>query len=83
MTLAIISEKGQLTIPSAIRVKAHLSPGSRVEIQWREGEIVLRPLKRLSDLAGIFQHAAMGKSFEEERTEMEEAVAREVADEGR
>jgi len=80
MTTAIVSEKGQLTLPAAIRKKARIHPGTRVEIDYRDGEIVLRPLKRLSELAGIFHHAATGITKDEEtiRVEMEEAVAREV-----
>lgn len=80
MTTAIISEKGQLTLPAAIRKKAHIQPGTRVEIEMRDGEIVLHPLKRLSELAGIFHHATANRVSDQEsvRVEMEEAVAREV-----
>ena len=46
----------------------------------REGEIVLRPLRRLSELAGNFHHATAHRVVDQEsvRVEMEEAVAREV-----
>ncbi len=80
MTTAIVSEKGQLTLPAAIRKKAHIQPGTRVEIDVRDGEIVLRPLKRLSEFAGVFHYAAANRVADQEtiRTEMEEAIAREV-----
>lgn len=83
MSTSIISEKGQITLPSAIRKKARLSPGTRVEVEFRDGEIILRPIKRLSELAGIFHQAAMGVAtdYETVRDEMEEAVAREVMNE--
>ncbi len=80
MTTAIISEKGQLTLPAAIRKIAHIQPGTRVEIDIRDGEIIVRPLKRLSELAGIFHHAATHRvaDYAAVRIVMEEAVAREV-----
>jgi len=80
MTTTTISETGQLTLPAVIRKKAHIQPGTRVEIDFRDGEIVLRPLKRISELAGIFHHAVDDRVSDHEsiRIEMEEAVAREV-----
>jgi len=80
MTTVTFSEKGQVTVPSEIRKKAHIQPGTRATVEFRDGEIVMRPIKRLSELAGIFRDAAIGvtKDSETIRNEMEEAVAREV-----
>ncbi len=39
----IISERGQITLPSKIRKKLGLNPGKVVTIEEREGELVLRP----------------------------------------
>jgi antitoxin PrlF len=37
-----ISSKGQITIPVEIRDRLGLTPGTRVEMELREGEVVLR-----------------------------------------
>jgi antitoxin PrlF len=39
----IISERGQITLPSKIRKKLGLEPGSIVTIEERERELVIRP----------------------------------------
>ena len=54
MTIAKISEKGQLTIPAGIRKKLNLSQGSLVRIAISGQEIRLIPeTKSLSSLRGI------------------------------
>ena len=85
MTTTIVSEKGQLTLPSAIRRKAHIHPGTRVEIEVREDEIILRPLKSLRELAGVFRYAAEGKTgtFEEIREQVMTDIAKEIVHEDR
>jgi bifunctional DNA-binding transcriptional regulator/antitoxin component of YhaV-PrlF toxin-antitoxin module len=61
-----------------------IAPGATVEIVTGEGEIVIRRRRSISELFGIFHDrlppgAPLG--WEEERRIMEEAVARQVADE--
>lgn len=62
MTIAIMSKKGQLTIPSSIRRQVNMQPGMQVEVIVRGDEVVLRPLKPLRELAGIYQEYARGKT---------------------
>jgi len=83
MTIAHVSEKGQITLPAVIRRKLGIRPQSRVEIVVRDGEIAIRPLKSIGDVAGIFRRSARSgpPDWEAERAETERAVAREVADE--
>ena len=83
MTRATVSEKGQLTLPIGIRRKLGIGPRSRVELELRGNEIIIRPLKSISEVAGVFREHAEGVSadWETVRTETERAVAREVADE--
>lgn len=50
-----VSENGQITIPLSIRKEAHLLPGTRVELELRDNEIVLRPIKPLHELYGSLQ----------------------------
>jgi AbrB family looped-hinge helix DNA binding protein len=40
--MAKIYEKGQITIPKAVRAAAGLAPGDRVVVEAREGEVVIR-----------------------------------------
>ncbi len=83
MTRGTVSEKGQLTLPIAMRRKLGIRPRSRVELELRGNEIIIRPLKSISEVAGVFREYAEGVSadWESVRTETERAVAREVADE--
>ena len=39
-----VREKFQVTIPEKVRAKVPLNVGKRVEVEAREGEIVIRPI---------------------------------------
>jgi len=84
MKSGTMSDKGQLTIPSELRQKAQLHPGARVEFEWRDGEIVIHPLKTVRELGGIFAEYAVGKGtdFERIREEAMEKAAAEIVSEG-
>jgi AbrB family looped-hinge helix DNA binding protein len=44
MTVAVMSSKGQMTIPKAIRDKLKLKPGDRIEFgETPDGRVVLYP----------------------------------------
>jgi len=47
-----LSTKGQVTIPQEIREKAGIGPGSAVEIEYRDGEIHLRPTPNPAETPG-------------------------------
>jgi AbrB family looped-hinge helix DNA binding protein len=83
MTTVNISDKGQITVPAAMRRRLGLRAHSRVTLELREDELVLRPVKTISEVAGIFREQARGKraSWEKVRRQVTEAVAREVAGE--
>ena len=84
MPFARVSSKGQITLPAEIRRKLSIEPNSRVDIVLRDAEIVIRPLKTVSELKGILRDHVRGRerlSWDEERRRMEELVAREVEDE--
>jgi AbrB family looped-hinge helix DNA binding protein len=81
MKITTISDRGQITIPASARRRLGLRPRGRVEVAVRGDEIVLRPVKSISDLAGVFRGRASGATWEEERATTETAVARQVADE--
>lgn len=85
MTLSTISDKGQITLPAKMRRKLGIKTRSKVEVQIREGEIVIRPAKTIRDVAGIFAASAKGRTedWSAMRDQMEQAVAEEVANEDR
>lgn len=85
MKLATISDKGQITLPSAVRRQTNLLPGMQVQVEVRDDEIVLHPVKSLLELAGILaDHVGDTKeSYESIRTMTEAAIAAEVVDEDR
>jgi AbrB family looped-hinge helix DNA binding protein len=84
MASAKVSEKGQITLPAAIRRKLGIAANSRVELTLRDDEIVIRPMKSIGELYGALSACVAGREpipWDEERRRMEEAVAREVVDE--
>jgi len=43
--LVNILEKGLVTLPKKIRDALHIAPGDAVDVEVRDGEVVLRPVK--------------------------------------
>ena len=83
MTTVNISDKGQITVPAAMRRKLGLASRSRVTLELHDDALIMRPVKTISDVAGIFREQARGKraSWEKVRRQVTETVAREVAGE--
>ncbi len=83
MRTVTVSEKGQITIPAAVRRKIGISSGDELAVEVRDGEVVLSRVRTISEVAGIFREYAEGRTadWETMRRETEEAVARQVADE--
>lgn len=79
MTTVAISEKGQVTIPIDVRRKAGLKPRSRVEVEYRDGEVILRRTRTVAELAGILKNRVKpGTTFEDERRSAMQAMVKEV-----
>jgi len=78
--IARVSERGQISIPAAARKKLGIKPKSNVSIEVRENEIVIKPMKSIMEVAGIFREYAKGKTTDWDtiREETMKAVAREV-----
>ena len=79
--LARVSNKGQVTLAAAARRKLGITPNSQVEVTVSENEITIRPLKRVSELAGILnRYARPGapQDWDAVREQTEKAVAEEV-----
>jgi AbrB family looped-hinge helix DNA binding protein len=48
-----ISAKGQVVLPSDIRKELSLEKGTKMVLVVREGMVIMKPIKRLSELRGI------------------------------
>lgn len=85
MTTMRISNKGQVTLPAEIRRRFGLTEQSSLEVEVRDAEIVIRPVKSVREVRGIFSEYARGKAadWETARRATEQAIAEEVANEGR
>jgi AbrB family looped-hinge helix DNA binding protein len=63
-----VSSRGQATIPKAFREELDIDTPGRVKfVRTDEGEIVVRPIRSVTDLRGVLQ----GKSDEEGRSAVE------------
>ena len=84
MITAQVSDKGQITIPAAVRKELGLKAKSRVEIEIRDKTAVIKPMLSILDLSGILHDRLKVKTldWQTERTEMEQIVGEQVANEG-
>jgi AbrB family looped-hinge helix DNA binding protein len=68
-TTVTVTSKGQATIPKEFRDKLHIDTPGRVRfVENEEGEIVIRPVKRPSEIRGAL---ATSEAEEGERTATE------------
>jgi len=74
MSLTRLSTKGQLILPKEVRDRLGLRAGSQLEIEVRDGLIMLRPIQRttVEDLIGLLPWHKEAKTLEE----MDQAIAR-------
>jgi len=83
MSTIQVSDKGQVTLPARIRKELGLKARSRMTVELRDGEVVLKPMLSIRDLYGILHDRAIpGMTFEKEREIAMRAVAEEVSREG-
>lgn len=80
MTTITISPTGRITIPAAMRRKLGWGPGTRVHVvEQEDGSIVLRRVRTIAELAGIFKdYAIPGMTWEQEREAAEQSIAEEA-----
>lgn len=57
MTTAVVTTKGQIVIPSSIRRRLNIKKGTRLNIEERGDELVLRPItpEYFEQIAGILK----------------------------
>jgi len=81
MIIYKVSERGQISIPAAARRKLGIKPKSKVEVEIGKQEIIIRPLRTIGEVKGIFRKYAKGKEqdWESVRAKTERKVAQEAA----
>lgn len=79
LTRSRMTEKGQITIPAAIRGQLELNPKDEVEFEMVEGAVVVRPVRRsILDFCGFVPARNPPLTDEELRDAAEQAIADEV-----
>lgn len=72
MVTTVVTTKGQVVIPSRIRKKLNLKKGTKLYVEEKENEIILKPLTPayFSKIAGVLQtKGKLTKLLLEERKE--------------
>jgi AbrB family looped-hinge helix DNA binding protein len=59
-TGAIVSSKGQVTLPAAMRAKLGIKPGSHIQFEVRGTELVIKPELPMSAYRGILKGYDLG-----------------------
>ncbi len=57
---AVVSSKGQVTLPAAMRAKLGIKPGSHIHFELREGELVIKPELPMSAYYGMLKDYDLG-----------------------
>ena len=57
---AVVSSKGQVTLPVAMRTQLGIEPGSQIQFEVRGKEIVITPLLPMSAYYGILKCYDLG-----------------------
>ncbi len=71
MQTAILSSKGQITLPARIRKRLGLRPNDRIALIVRGEEIVLKPLKgTIRDLRGVLEPKSTPENFDHIRRQV-------------
>ena len=80
-----VSKQGRITIPVSERRRLGIEPNSNVVLIPREGEIVVRRVKSIMEVAGSLRKYAKlpMPDWDEVRRQTEKAVAEEVVNAGR
>ncbi len=57
---AVVSSKGQVTLPVAMRTQLGIGPGSHIQFEVRGKELVITPLLPMSAYRGILKGYDLG-----------------------
>jgi AbrB family looped-hinge helix DNA binding protein len=61
---AVVSSKGQVTLPAAMRAKLGIRPGSYIQFELRGQELVIRPETPMSAYYGMLKGYDLGDDLE-------------------
>jgi AbrB family looped-hinge helix DNA binding protein len=78
MTTTVVTTKGQIVIPSKIRRKFNIKKGTKLYIEERGEELIIKPVTQayFEKIAGILQtKGKLSKSLLEERSKDKEREA--------
>jgi AbrB family looped-hinge helix DNA binding protein len=66
---AAVTIKGQVVIPAKIRERLGIKKGTRLHVEERDGEVILRPLNReyFQKMSGVLKDGGLLKALEESR----------------
>ena len=59
-TAAIVSSKGQVTLPAAMRAALGIAPGSHIQFEVRGKELVIKPELPMSAYRGMLKGYDLG-----------------------
>ncbi|WP_293660470.1 AbrB/MazE/SpoVT family DNA-binding domain-containing protein [Rhodoferax sp. OV413] len=57
---AIVSSKGQVTLPAAMRARLGITPGSHIHFELRGNELVIKPEPPMSAYYGMLKDYELG-----------------------
>ena len=65
----VVTIKGQIVIPAKLRHRLGIRKGTKLYVEERNGEIILRPLSReyFQKMSGVLKGSGLVKALEEER----------------
>ena len=66
---AVVSSKGQVTLPAAMRAKLGITPGSHIKFEVRGNELVIKPVLPMSAYRGILKGYDLGDIEPEKETD--------------
>ena len=68
---AVVSSKGQVTLPAAMRAALGIEAGSRIQFEVRDKELVIRPELPITAYRGILQGYDLGNIEPEKEPDRE------------
>ncbi len=76
-----VSSKGQIVLPNTVREKLDIEKGSKIVILLKDGWILMKPMKRFSELRGILKgvEKTSEELIREIRNEWDERIERMVS----
>jgi len=68
---AVVSSKGQVTLPAAMRAKLGIKAGSHIHFELRDGELVIKPELPMSAFRGMLKGYDLGNIEPEKEPDRE------------